>query len=126
MLHIPRSRIVNILHSNKEFIRNSPGVYLHPDSIIISESELSEISSFIGYKIEQNGFLTETEFIKFIKDQLSGIVERHYQLTDLGLRDVIGYKLQNDYSFNSKIISEKGKNLSVSDVFRIFVIKMKE
>ena len=120
LLHIPRSRIVNILHSNKEFIRNSPRVYLHPDSIIISEIELSEISSFIGYKIERNGFLTETEFIKFIKEQLPGIVERYYKLTDLGLRDVIGYKLQNDYSFNSKIISEKGKNLSVSDVFRLF------
>lgn len=123
LLHIPRSRIVNILHSNKEFIRNSPGVYLHPDSIIISESELSEISSFIGYEIELNGFLTETEFIKFIKNHLSGIVERHYQLTDLGLRDVIGYKLQDYYSFNSKIISEKEKKLSVSDIFEIFCNK---
>lgn len=124
--HIPRKKIIGILHNNKEFIRNSTGVYFHPDSIIIDDKEINGISQIIGNEIERNGFITEKELIKFLKSKFPQISEKYYQLTDLGLRDFIGYKLKDEYSFNSKIISRKWEKLSVRDIFEKFCEKNKK
>lgn len=117
LAHISRKKVLETLHGNREFIRNSKGEYFHPDAIIITNNEIRKIESYIDYYISKNGFLTGTELLEFLENSCPEIRERYYYLSDLGIRDLIGYKMKDKFSFNSKVISGLGEDLSVADVY---------
>lgn len=121
--HIPRKKVELILHTHSEFIRNAKSEYFHLDTVEISEDELEGISDLINQEIEENYFMSENELTDAVKKKYPQVFERQTQFSKLGMRDTIGYKLKDKYSFKGKIISEKGKGLSMSDVYERFCQK---
>lgn len=115
--HIPRKNVESTLYMNSEFIRNAKGEYFHADSVEITEDEIEGISNTINQEIVDNYFVSGDELIEIVKIKFPQVLERQPQFSKLGMRDAIGYKLKDRYSFKGEIISEKGKSLSMSDIY---------
>ena len=62
------------------------------------------------------------ELTDAIETKLPAVMERYSFLEVLGLRDVVGYKLRDMFSFNGNIISAYGQDLSMADVFAHFAL----
>lgn len=115
--HIPEDRIKTILGTNLEFVRNSKGEYFHADSFSVSDEELDNISAIINTEIVAHEYISGNELYDAVKSKYPYIYERNMVFSMIGWRDALKYKLGNQYSFVGNIISAKGKNLSMSDVF---------
>jgi hypothetical protein len=118
--HITKDRIKSILRVNKSFIRNEKKLYFHSNIIQFSDDELEGIENIINYYVDKNGYMTKTELIIMIEENFPDIHERYYFLKDSGLRDVIGYKLKEQFDFKANIISKKGDSLKATDIFSKF------
>lgn len=121
--HIPEQKIKTILTTNAEFISNGRSEYFHFSAALISDDELEDISRIICQEIENKHFISGNELIDFIKKKYPYFIEKNAMLSDKGLRGVIAYKLNETYSFKGNIISKKGQNLSMKEVFGNFCKK---
>ena len=116
--YIPKQQIKFALSTNRDFIWNKPGEYFHGDSVDFSNSELEWIDQFIDEGIEERDFLTGNELVDAVDAHFPDIKEMYPWLTrPVGMRDIIGYKLKDKFSFNGNIISRYGENLSMAEVY---------
>ena len=117
--HIPRDKVIwAVAGSNSaEFVRNQKGEYFHADIIELTYVEKDIITDVIQQAIHEKDFMSGTELEEILSVKCPTIKDRYPFLTQLGLRDAIGYKLRDSFSFKGKIISALGKDLSMSDVF---------
>lgn len=103
-----------------EFVRNQKGEYFHADIIHFTQQETDTIIDLIQHAIDDKGYMCGKELTDAIEIKLPAVMERYPFLETLGLRDVVGYKLRDMFSFNGKIISSYGQDLSMADVFAHF------
>lgn len=103
-----------------EFVRNRKGEYFHADIIRFSGQEIDAITEMIQHSIDDKGYMGGKELTDTIAVKLPSVLERYPYLSRLGLRDVIAYKLRDNFSFKGKIISSYGQELSMRDVFAHF------
>ena len=115
--YIPGQEIKLALSNNNDFIRNSIGEYFHEDCIVFSNSELEWISQFIENGIEERDFVTGNELVDAVKSHFPDIKEMYQWVTPVGMRNAIGYKLSDRFSFKGNIISKYGKDLSMAEVY---------
>lgn len=118
--HIPEQKIRQILAFNDDFISNSRGQYFHVSIATLSDDELEDIANIIQFSIDEKRFISGNELVDSIKQKYPYIIEQNTLLSDKGLRDAIGYKLKNRFSFKGNIISSQGQSLSMMDVFADF------
>lgn len=118
--YIPEEKIQNALHSSNDFIRNTNGSYFYEECVHFKNSELEWIAQFIENGIEEREFVTGNELVEAIDARFPDIKELYQWITPLGMRNVIGYKLSNRFSFKSNIISKYGEDLSMAEVYRKF------
>ena len=118
--HIPQQKIRNIIAQNSEFISNGRNEYFHISIFNISEDELEDISAIIQTAIDEKQFIGGNELVGSIKKKYPYIIDQNALLSDKGLRDAIGYKLADQFSFKGNIISRKGQALSMMEVFSDF------
>ena len=115
--YIPEQKIRFALSSNSDFIRNTAGEYFYEDSVHFSNSELEWISRFIEKGIEERDFVTGNELVEAVETHFPEIKEMNQRVTPLGMRNVIGYKLSDRFSFHGNIISKHGEDLSMAEVY---------
>lgn len=113
------TQVLSGVHSNA-FIWNQRGEYFHVDIVDLSDDELDTIKSLIQQSIDDKGYMSGKELVESVQTVLPEVAERYNDLSMIGFRDAIGYKLRRKFIFKGKIISEYGKTLSMSDVFARF------
>ncbi|UYO61176.1 hypothetical protein LNN31_10300 [Acetobacterium wieringae] len=120
--HIPMDKINWAVYGSNsdEFIRNQKGEYFHADIIDFTPSELDSFTDLIQQAINEKCFMGGNELVRLIEVKYPSIKERYPFLTPLGMRDAIGYKLREVFSFKGKIISALGQDISMTDVFADF------
>lgn len=118
--HLPQSKIRYILSVTDRFIKNQTSQYFDVDIVNISQKDLDEISTYIANAIYNRGYLGGKELVSTVKSNYKAIVEQNEFLTELGLRDAIGYLLKDYYSFKGKIISSKDEKLDMKKIFADF------
>ena len=118
--HLPRSKIKFALASNKEFISNGHNVYFHIKIADIDDKDLRLISNIIENAIAEKDFISGGELYSAIEKKDSIIIEKNPELSVIGLRDAIKYHLEKVFSFNGNIISKRGEQLSMYEVFADF------
>lgn len=121
--HIPEQKIKTILAQNGEFVSNGRGQYFHIDITAFSDDEVEDITEIIENAIAEKEFISGNELVDSIKKKYSYVIEQNALLSDIGLRNAIGYKLRDKFSFNGNIISSGGKSLSMMEVFADFCRK---
>lgn len=118
--HIPEQKIKNILAQYNEFISNGRNEYFHISIAALSDEEIEDIATIIQSSIDEKRFIGGNELIDSVKKKYPYIIERNTLLSDKGLRDAIGYKLRERFSFKGNIISSQGQALSMMEVFADF------
>lgn len=115
--YIPEQKIKFALSTNNDFIWNATGEYFYEDCVHFSNSELEWISQFIVDGIEERDFVTGNELVEAVEAHFPDIKEMFQWITPVGMRNVIGYKLHDRFSFNGNIISKYGEDLSMAEVY---------
>ena len=115
--YIPEQKIKFALSTNNDFIWNATGKYFYEDCVHFSNSELEWISQFILDGIEERDFVTGNELVEAVETHFPDIKEMYQWITPVGMRNVIGYKLNDRFSFNGNIISKYGEDLSMAEVY---------
>ena len=115
--YIPEQKIKFALSTNSDFIWNATSEYFYEGCIHFSNSELEWISRFIEVGIEERDFVTGNELVEAVETHFPDIKEMYQWITLIGMRNVIGYKLKDRFSFNGNIISRYGENLSMAEVY---------
>ena len=115
--YIPEQKIKFALSTNNDFIWNTTGEYFYEDCVHFSNSELEWISQFIMDGIEERDFVTGNELVEAVETHFPDIKEMYQWITPVGMRNVIGYKLNDRFSFNGNIISKYGEDLSMAEVY---------
>lgn len=115
--YIPEQKIKFALSTNSDFIWNTTGEYFYEDCVHFSYSELEWISQFILDGIEERDFVTGNELVEAVEAHFSDIKEMYQWISPVGMRNVIGYKLNDRFSFNGNIISKYGEDLSMAEVY---------
>ena len=115
--YIPEQKIKFALSTNNDFIWNATGEYFYEDCVHFSNSELEWISQFIFDGIEERDFVTGNELVEAVEAHFPDIREMYQWITPVGMRNVIGYKLNDRFSFNGNIISKYGEDLSMAEVY---------
>lgn len=118
--HIPEQKIKSILAQYNEFISNGRNEYFHISIAAFSDEELEDIAMIIQSSIDEKRFIGGNELIDSIKKKYPYIIEKNTLLSDKGLRDAIGYKFRDRFSFKGNIISSQGQALSMMEVFADF------
>lgn len=118
--HIPEQKIKNTLAQYNEFISNGRNEYFHISIAALSDEEIEDIAIIIQSSIDEKKFIGGNELIDSVKKKYPYIIERNALLSDKGLRDAIGYKLRERFSFKGNIISSQGQALSMMEVFADF------
>ena len=115
--YIPEQKIKFALSTNSDFIWNTTGEYFYEDCVHFSNSELEWMSQFILDGIEERDFVTGNELVEAVEAHFPDIKEMYQWITPVGMRNVIGYKLNDRFSFNGNIISKYGEDLSMAEVY---------
>lgn len=115
--YIPEQKIKFALSTNNDFIWNATGEYFYEDCVHFSNSELEWISQFILDGFEERDFVTGNELVEAVEAHFPDIKEMYQWITPVGMRNVIGYKLNDRFSFNGNIISKYGEDLSMAEVY---------
>ena len=118
--HISPDRIRTFLGTHGEFVRNSKGEYFHVDSFSVTDEELDNIATLINEEIELHSFVSGNELYDIIKRKYPYIYEKNAMFSVIGWRDALKFKLGDRFSFMGNIISNKDKELSMSDVFAAY------
>ena len=115
--YIPEQKIKHVLSTNNDFIWNTTGEYFYEDCVQFSNSELEWIAQFIEKCIEERDFVTGNELVEAVNIHFPDIKEMYQWITPVGMRNVIGYRLSDRFSFNGNIISKYGEDLSMAEVY---------
>lgn len=118
--HIAPQKIKQTLNFNPDFINNGRNEYFHIDIAVLSDADLGDISGIITDAIENKKFISGNELYAAISSKYPYIIENNSTISELGLRKLIGYKLNDKFSFEGNIISSKYERLSMMDVFAEF------
>lgn len=115
--YIPEQKIKFALSTNNDFIWNTTSEYFYEDCVRFNNSELEWISQVILDGIEERDFVTGNELVEAVEAHFPDIKEMYQWITPVGMRNVIGYKLNDRFSFNGNIISKYGEDLSMAEVY---------
>lgn len=108
------------IHKNSSFIRDAKEHYFHEAIFEVSDEELSKISGIIENEIQENGYAIWSNIYKSIEDNMPVFLENNLYLSSLGLRNAFEKLLYTRYNFEGSIICEVGKNLTMSDVYKLY------
>lgn len=120
LFHIPKDKVIFILGSNPQFVRNAKGEYFHANSLSLTDNELNNIAYLIETEISQHGYISGKELLEAIRTKYTDVYEEYAVFSDIGWRDALKYKLGHRYYFKGNIISSLNDTLSMSDVFADF------
>jgi len=118
--HISRNRILTILSTNGEFVRNSKGEYFHADCLKLTDDELAGITEIIKTTITEQKFISGNELYDAIRQKYPDAYDKNNAYSLIGWRDALKYRLSRYFSFTGNIISRRKAALSMSDVFAGF------
>ena len=114
------NEIKKCLNDNPRFIRNKPNEYFDVSIIDISHDEIKIISNILKHEISTRGFISWKELLELLSLKLANFDERFSLITEIGLRDVLRFHLNKEFSFNGNIISETNKKLSMKTIYESF------
>ena len=121
--HIPQKTVLFILGSNAEFVNNGvlaangSNSYFFIDVVELTDEDIDNIAVLIQNGIEEREFLSGNELIEAIRARYPHILESNAQISPLGMRDAIKYRLKDRFSFTGNVISRRDQAISMADVF---------
>ena len=118
--HLPPEQVERELHTHPEFIKDASHVYFHESMVDLTDQELNLIATFIREELDDQGYMIGGRIQQKLERLYPEIAERLSFLTLLGVRGVVAYKLRDRFAFSGPVITPKGKDMNMTDIFAMF------
>ena len=118
--HLSMDLVYREIQKNGSFIRDAKEHYFHEVIFEVSDEELSRISETIEGEIQEKGYAIWSNIYRWIEDNMPVFLENNLYLSSLGIRNALIRLLNQQYNFESSIICEAGKQLTMSDVYKLY------
>ncbi len=117
---LPYDRMKNILAATDSIVNVAAESYFYAPNLPVSADELAHLSSLINEELSCHSHVTDVHLMQLIAEKCPNIAINTDGYTTYGLRKCLGYILREQFAFNGPIITLKGKELSMADVFAEF------
>lgn len=117
---LPYERMKTILVTTASIVNVAAETYFYAPNLPVSADELAHLSSLMNEELSYHSHITDVRLMQLIAEKCPSIAINTDGYTTYGLRNCLGYILRDQFAFNGPIITLKGKELSMSDVFTEF------
>lgn len=117
---LPYERMKTILVMTASIVNVAAETYFYAPNLPVSADELAHLSSLINEELSYHSYITDVRLMQLIAEKCPSIALNTDGYTTYGLRNCLGYILRDQFAFNGPIITLKGKELSMADVFTEF------
>lgn len=124
--YIPYNKMKTLLVWDKSIVNVAPETYFYAPNLPVSSVEVQQLISVIQTELEYRGHITDVELMDLIQEKCPTVALNTDGYTTYGLRNCLGYILRDQFAFNGPIISQLGKELSMSDVYAEFARRHQE
>lgn len=118
--HLPADQVERELHIHQEFVMDSFHMYFHESMADLTPEELDQIAGFIQEELDDQGYMIGDWIQRKLALLYPETAERLSFLTLLGVRGAVAYKLRDRFAFNGPVITPKGKEMNMIDIFAMF------
>ena len=117
---LPYKRMKTILVTTASIVNVAAETYFYAPNLPVSTDELAHLSLLINEELSYHSYITDVRLMQLIAEKCPSIALNTDGYTTYGLRNCLGYILRDQFAFNGPIITLKGKELSMADVFTEF------
>lgn len=110
-------RMKTILATTASIVNVAAETYFYAPNLPVSEDELEHLSLLMNEELSYYSYITDVQLTQLIAEKCPSIAINTDGYTTYGLRNCLGYILRDQFAFNGPIITLKGKELSMADVF---------
>lgn len=114
---LPYERMKTILVTTASIVNVAAETYFYAPNLPVSAVELAYLSSLMNEELSYHSYITDVRLMQLIAEKCPSIAINTDGYTTYGLRNCLGYILRDQFAFNGPIITLKGKELSMADVF---------
>ena len=118
--YIPLDKIKQVLVNANETVNAAPEAYMYAPNLPINEDELKTISVHVHSALLQRPYISDVELMQIINDHCPSVAMNTSEYPVWGLRNALSYLLRYEFSFRGAIISRKGEEISMAEVFSDF------
>ncbi len=117
---LPYERMKTLLVTIDSIVNVAAETYFYAPNLPVSADEVAHLSSLMNEELSCHSHITDIRLMQLIAEKCSSIAINTDGYTTYGLRNCLGYILRDQFAFNGPIITLKGKELSMADVFTEF------
>lgn len=117
---LPFERMKTILATTPSIVNVAAETYFYAPNLPVSAEELTHLSLLINEELNDHSHITDVRLMQLIAEKCPSIAINTDGYTTYGLRNCFGYILRDQFAFNGPIITLKGEELSMADVFAEF------
>lgn len=114
---LPFGRMKSMLSKLKSVVNVAAETYFYAPNLPVSKEDLVRLASLINEELNQHHYMTDVRMQSLIAEKFPCIAIDTEGFTDYGLLNCLGYLLQEQFAFNSCIITRKGEDSSRAEVF---------
>jgi len=118
--YIPLEKIKQVLVTAIETVNAAPEAYLYAPNLPINEDELKTITVHVRSALLQRPYISDVELMQIIDDHCPSVAMNTSEYPLWGLRNALSFLLRYEFSFRGAIISKKGEEISMAEVFSDF------
>ena len=117
---LPYERMKTLLVTTASIVNVAAETYFYAPNLPVSAVELAYLSSLMNEELSYHSYITDVRLMQLIAEKCPSIAINTDGYTTYGLRNCLGYILRDQFAFDGPIITLKGKELSMADVFTEF------
>lgn len=118
--YIPLDKIKNTLVTTPAIVNVASEAYLYAPNLPVSESEIQQITELISHALLQRNYISDVELMQLIGVHCPSVRMNTPDYPLWGIRNALAYLLRDKFSFRGAIISDKGEEISMAEVFSNF------
>ena len=119
--YIPRNQIESLIKSQiPAIVCVANEMFFYAPNLPLDETELQKISSLIQAEIDFHGYITDIKLMELIKSTYPNIAMNLDGFNAYAVRKCLSYILGARFAFNGSVISAKGSQLNLGNVFAEF------
>jgi len=115
--YLPPEKIKQILSTNRIFVCTARKTYFYAPNLPVSENELEQIIAVIATELENRSYISDVDLYDLLEEKCPMVLVNTADFSPVGLRNVLGYLLREEFTFSGKIITLKDQQISLTDVF---------
>jgi hypothetical protein len=123
MPHLTEEIIRSTLKGERSIINSGVNEYYLIDILDLDTAEIDAIASVTQAEIDENHYIGGRELVALLQERLPHIMDPYAHISEIGIRNALGVRLSDRFSFNGNLVSALGRELTTADIYTHFFHK---